>query len=62
MKDALLAPYTCYFHDEPNNKAEGYSLYSKSNCQLSAIQQMYNEYFGCNTISLPPINAGNDSE
>ena len=58
MKGALLAPYTCSFNNENIDMAKGFQTYSKENCYLTAIQKVYNEYFGCNTVSIPPLSLG----
>jgi len=41
---------------EVPNLVQGFRSYSKSNCELSAIQKVYNEWFSCNAPSMPIIN------
>ena len=56
MKGSVLAPYSCAFQEEFPELVQGFRSYSKANCELSAIQKVYNEWFSCNSPSMPIID------
>ena len=60
MKGSILAPYECALKDDALELIEGFSpyetLYSNAKCQLLSIQKSYNNWFGCNAISVPVFN------
>lgn len=59
-KDSIFAPYDCISEREAYPELrKGFQFYSQPNCEVSAVQRVYNEWFHCNVPAMPIFNGVN---